>query len=38
MLNPLVDRLADYPFDRLRALLDGLAPPESMRELILSVG
>jgi succinyldiaminopimelate transaminase len=38
MLNPLVDRLADYPFDRLRALLDGLAPPESMRQLILSVG
>jgi succinyldiaminopimelate transaminase len=38
MLNPLVDRLADYPFDRLRALLDGIAPPESMRQLILSVG
>lgn len=38
MLNPLIDRLTDYPFDRLRALLDGIPPPQGMRPLILSVG
>ena len=38
MLNPLIDDLADYPFDRLRALLDGLRPPDGMKPLILSVG
>ncbi|MFO1146467.1 MAG: aminotransferase class I/II-fold pyridoxal phosphate-dependent enzyme [Rhodospirillales bacterium] len=38
MLNPLIDRLADYPFDRLRALLDGVAPPPGLSPLILSVG
>lgn len=38
MLNPLVARLADYPFDRLRALLDGLPPPPGLRPLVLSVG
>ena len=38
MLNPLIDRLTDYPFDRLRALLDGIPPPLGMRPLILSVG
>ena len=38
MLNPLIDRLADYPFDRLRALLDGIAPPPGVQPLILSVG
>ncbi|MBL8668229.1 MAG: aspartate aminotransferase, partial [Rhodospirillales bacterium] len=38
MLNPLLDRLTDYPFDRLRALLDGLTPPPELRPLVLSVG
>lgn len=38
MLNRLIDRLTDYPFDRLRALLDGIAPPPGLRPLILSVG
>lgn len=38
MLNPLINRLTDYPFDRLRALLDGIAPPSGVRPLILSVG
>jgi N-succinyldiaminopimelate aminotransferase len=38
MLNPLLQGLADYPFDRLRALLDGLSPPADLRPLILSVG
>ena len=38
MLNPLIDDLADYPFDRLRALLDGIAPPPGLAPLVLSVG
>ena len=38
MLNPLLDRLTDYPFDRLRALLDGITPPAELRPLVLSVG
>lgn len=38
MLNPLIARLADYPFDRLRALLDGFPPAAGLRPLILSVG
>lgn len=38
MLNPLLTDLADYPFDRLRALLDGLAPPAGLQPLVLSVG
>jgi succinyldiaminopimelate transaminase len=38
MLNPLVEHLADYPFDRLRALLDGLQPADGLRPLVLSVG
>lgn len=38
MLNPLLDHLADYPFDRLRALLGGLSPPSGLEPLVLSVG
>jgi N-succinyldiaminopimelate aminotransferase len=38
MLNPLLDRLGDYPFDRLRALLDGIQPPSGLRPLVLSIG
>ena len=38
MLNPLIDGLADYPFDRLRALLDGIEPPSGLAPLVLSVG
>lgn len=38
MLNPLIETLADYPFDRLRALLDGIVPPAEKPPLILSVG
>lgn len=38
MLNPLLDRLTDYPFDRLRTLLDGITPPAERRPLVLSVG
>ncbi len=38
MLNPLIDRLVDYPFDRLRSLLADLRPPEGLRPYVLSVG
>jgi N-succinyldiaminopimelate aminotransferase len=38
MLNPLLDHLSDYPFDRLRSLLEGLRPPEGLRPHVLSVG
>ena len=27
MLNPRLSVLPEYPFDRLRALLDGIEPP-----------
>jgi N-succinyldiaminopimelate aminotransferase len=38
MPNPLIERLADYPFDRLRSLLADLRPPEGLRRYVLSVG
>lgn len=38
MINPRLAALAEYPFDRLRALLDGIAPPPDLRPMILSVG
>ncbi len=38
MLNPRLDLLADYPFDRLRALLDGIQPPARVEPMVLSVG
>ena len=38
MLNPRLDWLADYPFDRLRALLNGVQPPGELPPLVLSVG
>jgi len=38
MPHSLLDRLRDYPFDRLRGLLDGIAPPAGLPPLVLSVG
>lgn len=38
MLNPRLALLADYPFDRLRTLLDGIQPPRELAPLVLSVG
>ena len=38
MFNRDLDRLTDYPFDRLRALLDGIEPPASAEPLIMSLG
>jgi N-succinyldiaminopimelate aminotransferase len=38
MLNPTLDDLTDYPFDKLRALLDDVRPPEGRAPHVLSVG
>ena len=38
MLNPALDRLTDYPFDRLRALLAEIDPPAGMTPRILGLG
>jgi N-succinyldiaminopimelate aminotransferase len=37
-LNPLLARLQPYPFDRLRALLAGIAPHAALAPLNLSIG
>lgn len=36
--NPLLETLPDYPFDRLRALLNGVSPPEGLEPISLAVG
>ncbi len=36
-MNPLLDRLQPYPFERLRALLAGVAPP-ALSAIRLSIG
>jgi N-succinyldiaminopimelate aminotransferase len=38
MLNPRLTHLADYPFDRLRALLRDVSPPSGLAQHWLSVG
>ena len=38
MHNDALDRLTDYPFDRLRALLDGLDAPGGAKPVIMSLG
>jgi N-succinyldiaminopimelate aminotransferase len=38
MLNAQLDNLTDYPFDRLRDLLDPLSPPVGITPLALSIG
>ncbi len=38
MLNPRLSALTAYPFDRLRALLDPVAPPADLEPIVLSVG
>jgi N-succinyldiaminopimelate aminotransferase len=37
-LNPRLDLLRPYPFEQLRALLAGAAPPASLRPIPLSIG
>ncbi len=38
MRNPRLDLLIDYPFRRLRELLDGVAPPPDLAPVVLSIG
>ena len=38
MLNPRLQLLSEYPFDRLRTLLGGIEPPTGMAPMVLSVG
>jgi len=37
-MNPRLDLLRPYPFERLRTLLAGVAPPVTMRHIPLSIG
>ena len=37
-MNPFLDRLEDYPFERLAALLAGIAPPAGYPPVMLSIG
>ncbi len=37
-MNPRLDLLQPYPFERLRALLAGAVPPASLRHIPLSIG
>jgi N-succinyldiaminopimelate aminotransferase len=37
-LNPLLDRLQPYPFEKLRALLAGIVPNEALKPINLSIG
>ena len=38
LLNPRLDMLPDYPFERLRGLLDHLTPPRDLTPISLSLG
>ncbi len=38
MLNSRLDALTDFPFQRLRELLEGVAPPPELEPLSLSIG
>jgi N-succinyldiaminopimelate aminotransferase len=37
-LNPLLGRLQPYPFEKLRALLEGVAPNPALRPISLQIG
>lgn len=37
-MNPLLGRLQPYPFEKLRSLLDGVAPNPALRPINLSIG
>lgn len=37
-MNPLLGRLQPYPFEKLRALLDGVTPNPALRPINLSIG
>ncbi|MEJ6023180.1 succinyldiaminopimelate transaminase [Ramlibacter sp. PS4R-6] len=37
-MNPLLDKLQPYPFERLRTLLAGITPPSKYRPISLGIG
>jgi N-succinyldiaminopimelate aminotransferase len=37
-VNPLLEKLQPYPFEKLRALLAGIAPSEKLKPINLSIG
>ena len=37
-MNPRIDRLHPYPFERLAALIDGVTPPAGLSRIALSIG
>ena len=38
MINDRLERVGDYPFDRLRALLNPIAPKSNLSPMVLSIG
>lgn len=38
MLNPVLDRLQDYPFARLAALIKDITPPKGESPIVMSIG
>ncbi|MEE1555625.1 MAG: hypothetical protein V1262_06875, partial [Alphaproteobacteria bacterium] len=38
IVNPRLDELPDYPFERLRGLLDPLSAPKNLDPVALSLG
>lgn len=38
MMNDRLERVGDYPFDRLRALLNPIAPKSNLSPMVLSIG
>lgn len=37
-MNPLLNRLQPYPFERLKQLFDGVKPPQQLRPISLGIG
>ncbi|MDD3353366.1 succinyldiaminopimelate transaminase [Zoogloea sp.] len=37
-MNPLLDQLHPYPFEKLRALFEGITPPADLKAIRLSIG
>ena len=37
-MNPSLDKLHPYPFEKLRRLFEGIQPPPGLREIRLSIG
>ena len=37
-MNPALDQLQPYPFEKLRALLGSVQPPADKRAIALSIG